>query len=92
MKSLNRKIDKCLEIIINEHLRLCEKKQTLYDEIIEKYPYDIYGLKGEWVFDQKSKQLEHDIELFRHYIHGFYDLIEYIECDIMHDQEKDDVI
>lgn len=79
MTSENKTVYKSLDVLINRREKLREKKQTLRDRIDEKYPFEIYGLKGDQVFDDKSAELDGEIELLSKYISGFYDLMEIIE-------------
>lgn len=79
MTSDNKTVMKAISTIIDRREKLREKKQTLRDRIDEKYPYDSHGLKGEMIFDEKSRELDAEIKLLSKYISGIYDLIEIIE-------------
>lgn len=79
MTSENKTVYKSLELLINRREKLREKKQTLRERIDEKYPFEIYGCKADQVFDDKSAELDGEIELLSKYISGFYDLMEIIE-------------
>lgn len=89
MKSDNKTVMKALAVLQDRRSNLLTKKEGLYERIEEKYPEDMYGIKGMMVFEQKSKELNDEINLLTHYIKGFYDLMEYVEIDLLHIQERD---
>ena len=61
MQSDNKTVNKAHALIKERIEKLRDKKQNLRDRIEEKYPYDLYGLKGETMYEQKSKELEEEI-------------------------------
>lgn len=79
MKSKNKTIDKAHELIKERIAKLRDKKQNLRDKIDDKYPYDMFGIKADIVFDQKSRELDEEIALLREYDSGMYELMENIE-------------
>lgn len=79
MTSGNKTVNKAMYLLIERREKLREKKQSLRDRIDEKYPYDMYSIKGDMIFDQKSKDLDDEIKLLSTYISGMFDLIEIIE-------------
>ena len=79
MMSQNKTVQKAHEVIKKRIEALIDKKQSLRDRIDEKYPADFYGIKGNMIFDEKSKEIQEELDLLRTYDRGFYDLIEIIE-------------
>ncbi len=79
MISDNKTVNKAQELLINRREKLRDKKQNLRNMVDEKYPYDMYGIKADMVFERKSAELEKEIELLGKYISGMYDLIEIVE-------------
>lgn len=79
MISKNKTVNKAHEVIKTRIEKLRDKKQNLRDRIDEKYPSDMYGIKGDMIYDQKAKELDDEIKLLRLYDSGMYDLMEAIE-------------
>ncbi len=79
MQTENKTIIKAHELIKARIQKLVDKKQNLRDWVNEKYPADCYGIKGEMIFDEKSKQINEELSLLRRYDSGMYDLIEVVE-------------
>lgn len=79
MTSDNKTVNKAHEVIKARLEKLRDKRQNLRDRIDEKYPADACGMKGEMIFQRKSKKLDEEIKLLRQYDSGMYDLIELIE-------------
>lgn len=79
MMSQNKTVQKAHEVIKKRIEALVDKKQSLRDRIDEKYPADCYGIKGDMIFDEKSKEIQEELDLLRTYDRGFYDLVEVIE-------------
>lgn len=79
MQTENKTIIKAHELIKSRIQKLVDKKQNLRDWVDEKYPFDVYGIKGEMIFDEKSKQINDELNLLRQYDSGMYDLIEVVE-------------
>lgn len=79
MTSGNKTFNKAIDLLITRREKLREKKQSLRDWVDEKYPYEMCGLKGMTIFEQKSKDLDDEIKLLSTYISGMYDLIEIVE-------------
>lgn len=79
MTSKNKTVMKAVDLLIQKREKLRDKKQNLRDNIDDKYPFEIYGLKGEQIYEDKSKELDDEIKLISQYISGMYDLIEIIE-------------
>lgn len=79
MTSDNKTVNKLIDQLIDKREKLRDKKQNLRDRIDEKYPFEIYGLKGDQIYENKSKELDDEIKLISKYISGMYDLIEIIE-------------
>lgn len=88
MTSNNKTVMKALDIFQNRLIKLKDTKQDLYERIMEKWPEDMYGIKGMQIYEKRSEEINAEITLISHYIHGFYDLMEYVECDVMHLQER----
>ena len=88
MTSNNKTVMKALDVLQTRLIKLKDIKQDLYDKIMEKWPEDMYGIKGLQIYEKRSEELNAEITLIAHYIHGFYDLMEYVECDVMHLQER----
>ena len=89
MTSNNKTVMKALDVLQQRLIKLKDIKQDLYDNIMEKWPEDMYGIKGLQIYEKRSEELNAEITLIAHYIHGFYDLIEYLECDVLHIQKKE---
>lgn len=64
-----------------EKERLLIKKTGLKESIDERYPFEVYGIKNEIIFEERSKKINEDLNLINRYINGFQDLIEIIEDD-----------
>lgn len=79
MMSQNKTVQKAHEVIKKRIEALVDKKQSLRDRIDEKYPADCYGIKGDMIFDEKSKEIQEELDLLRTYDRGFFDLVEIIE-------------
>lgn len=79
MTSDNKTVMKAIDLLIMKREKLRDKKQNLRDKIDDKYPFEIYGLKGDQIYEDKSKELDDEIKLLSTYISGMYDLIEIIE-------------
>ena len=79
MMSQNKTVQKAHVVIKKRIEALVDKKQSLRDRIDEKYPADCYGIKGDMIFDEKSKEIQEELDLLRTYDRGFYDLVEVIE-------------
>ncbi len=79
MVSGNKTFNKAIDLLIARREKLREKKQSLRDWVDEKYPYEMCGLKGMTIYEQKSKDLDAEIKLLSTYISGMYDLIEIVE-------------
>lgn len=79
MTSDNKTVMKAIDLLIMKREKLRDKKQNLRDRIDEKYPFDTCGIKGDMIYDEKSKELDDEIKLLSTYISGMYDLIEIIE-------------
>lgn len=79
MTSKNKTVMKAIDLLIQKREKLRDKKQNLRDNIDDKYPFEIYGLKGDLIFEEKQKELDDEIKLISQYISGMYDLIEIIE-------------
>ena len=78
MTSQNKTVNKAHEVIKTRIEKLRDKKQNLRDRIDDKYPFEIYGMRGEQIYEDKSKELNEEIELLSKYVSGLYDLIEII--------------
>ena len=78
----NKTVLKAHELIKKRIEALVEKKQGLRDRIDEKWPADCYGIKGDMIFDEKSKEIQEELDLLRAYDRGFYDLIEGVEREM----------
>lgn len=79
MISTNRTVNRAHSIIVARIEKLREKKQDLRSRIDEKYPYEIYGIKGDLQFEKYSKKYDDEISLLQKYDSGMYDLIEIVE-------------
>lgn len=83
MTQANKKIIKILTKAKNELNELWEKldkqRENLKDEIYEKYPKDVYGIKGDLVFDRKSEEINEDIRTARMAFIGMRNFLEEIE-------------
>ena len=79
MTSDNKTVMRVISILVERRDKIQEHQQTLRQLVDEKYPYDIYGLKGEMIFQERSEKYKNEIRLINKYISGMYDLIEIIE-------------
>lgn len=79
MTSKNKTVMKAVDLLIQKREKLRDKKQNLRDRIDDKYPFEIYGLKGDQIYEERFKELDDEIKLISQYISGMYDLIEIIE-------------
>lgn len=79
MISKNKTVNHLVDALADRREKLTDKRRNLHYEITEKYPYDVYGMKGEGIFEEKSKKLDEEIALLDKYISGMYDLIEIVE-------------
>lgn len=79
MTSDNKTVMRVISILLERRDKIQEHQQTLRQLVDEKYPYDIYGLKGEMIFQERSEKYKNEIRLINKYISGMYDLIEIIE-------------
>ena len=79
MISNNKTVMKAIDLLIQKREKLRDKKQNLRDRIDDKYPFEIYGLKGDQIYEERFKELDDEIKLISQYISGMYDLIEIIE-------------
>ncbi len=79
MNSKNKTVNKIHNMLNDKREKLRDKRQNLRDRIDDKYPYDLYGIKGDMMFEEQSKALDEEIDLLGKYISGMFDLIEIIE-------------
>lgn len=79
MVSNNKTVMRAISILIDKREKLRDKKQALRNKIDDKYPPEVYGIKGEMKFSEESEKLNSEINLLSKYISGLYDLIEMIE-------------
>lgn len=79
MTSDNKTVMRVISILVERRDKIQEHQQTLRQLVDEKYPYDMYGLKGEMIFQERSEKYKNEIRLINKYISGMYDLIEIIE-------------
>ena len=83
MSQANKKIIKILTKAKNDLNELWEKlekqRESLKDDIYEKYPEDVYGIKAELVFDKKSEEINEDIRIARMAFIGMRNFLEEIE-------------
>ena len=79
MTSDNKTVMRVISIMLERRDKIQEHQQTLRQLVDEKYPYDMYGLKGEMIFQERSEKYKNEIRLINKYISGMYDLIEIIE-------------
>lgn len=79
MISKNKTVNKAHEVIKTRIEKLRERKQNLRDRIEDRYPFEVYGVRSQSIYEQKSKELDDEIKLLKKYDSGIYDLIEIIE-------------
>ena len=79
MRSSNATVNKAYDLLLDRADKLRLKRIDLRAKIDEKYPYEIYGLKGDLVFDKKKADLDAEIMLLSKYIEVFEDMIEVVE-------------
>lgn len=72
-------MNKCLEMINKRIAALDSKKQTLWRDISSKYPADMYGLKGEMMYQKKSEELNHELTIMIKWQKAWWDALDIIE-------------
>lgn len=78
-------MNRCLELINKRIAVLDSKKQTLWEDISSKYPADMYGLKGEMIYQKKSEELNRELMIMIKWQHAWWDALEIIEGRYEHD-------
>lgn len=91
---MNRKIAKAVRTAYEKtadcYLEMKDRYMNLEKIIKEKYPYEKYGCTWMNVFDEKSKELEHDIRVTRHIVIGLKHLMEDAEECAREEEQKDE--
>lgn len=47
--------------------RLEEKRKTVFSDVMEKYPYEIYGIRGEMKAEKAVKKIDEELKLLHQY-------------------------
>lgn len=79
MNSVNATVNRAHELIIDRYTKLISKRETLKQDLQERWPADYYGTKWQNIFDERSRKMDAEIALLKKYYHGMYDLIEIFE-------------
>ena len=79
MVSYNKLVMRCISSLCNQRDKVQEMRCNLKKNIMDRYPVDLYGIKGEMIYQEKAEKYDAEILLLNRYINGMYDLIEIIE-------------
>ena len=79
MVSDNKLVMRCISSLCNQRDKVQELRRNLKKSIMERYPVDMYGIKGEMIYQEKAEKYDAEILLLNEYINGMYALIEIIE-------------
>ena len=89
MVSDNKLVMRCISSLCNQRDKVTELRRNLKKNIMDRYPADTFGIKGEMIYQEKAEKYDAEILLLNKYINGMYDLIEIIENKerVSYDQE-----
>lgn len=79
LASENKTVLKAAEVINKRIEALDSKLPTLKEKIEQKYPYEVYGIKAEGMYDEQSAKIKDEIKLLEKYNAGMHELFEMIE-------------
>jgi hypothetical protein len=79
MRSNNNFVNKLYDQLIDRRNRLEAKRLELREKISDRYPDELYGVKGDIIFEEKKAKYDEEIKLLDKYIRTFSDMVEIIE-------------
>jgi len=79
MRSNNNFVNKLYDQLIDRRNRLEAKCLELRVKISDRYPDELYGVKGDIIFEEKKAKYDEEIKLLDKYIRTFSDMVEIIE-------------
>ena len=79
MRSNNNFINKLYDQLVDRRNRLEAKRLELRAKISDRYPDELYGVKGDIIFEEKKAKYDEEIKLLDKYIRTFSDMVEIIE-------------
>lgn len=79
MRSNNNFVNKLYDQLVDRRNRLEAKRLELRTKISDRYPDELYGVKGDIIFEEKKAKYDEEIKLLDKYIRTFSDMVEIIE-------------
>lgn len=79
MRSNNNFVNKLYDQLVDRRNRLEAKRLELRSKISDRYPDELYGVKGDIIFEEKKAKYDEEIKLLGKYIRTFSDMVEIIE-------------
>ena len=79
MRSNNNFVNKLYDQLVDRRNRLEAKHLELRAKISDRYPDELYGVKGDIIFEEKKAKYDEEIKLLDKYIRTFSDMVEIIE-------------
>lgn len=79
MRSNNNFVNKLYDQLVDRRNRLEAKRLELRAKISDRYPDELYGVKGDIIFEEKKAKYDDEIKLLDKYIRTFSDMVEIIE-------------
>jgi len=79
MRSNNNFVNKLYDQLVDRRNRLEAKRLELRAKISDRYPDELYGVKGDIIFEEKKAKYDEEIKLLDKYIRTFSDMVEIIE-------------
>ena len=79
MRSSNNFVNKLYDQLVDRRNRLEAKRLELRAKISDRYPDELYGVKGDIIFEEKKAKYDEEIKLLDKYIRTFSDMVEIIE-------------
>lgn len=79
MRSNNNFVNKLYDQLVDRRNRLEAKRLELRAKISDRYPDELYGVKGDIIFEEKKTKYDEEIKLLDKYIRTFSDMVEIIE-------------
>ena len=79
MRSNNNFVNKLFDQLVDRRNRLEAKRLELRAKISDRYPDELYGVKGDIIFEEKKAKYDEEIKLLDKYIRTFSDMVEIIE-------------
>jgi hypothetical protein len=79
MRSNNNFVNKLYDQLVDRRNRLEAKRLELRAKISDRYPDELYGVKGDIIFEEKKAKYDEEIKLLDKYIRTFSDMVEIME-------------